>query len=167
MNSGPGRIRWRGDHARLNKRWRCSLAFISKSILDRHHQSKLKLKFSICLSNLCHQNFQNIVTWGVELRSRNTIWCWCMLWCEIHLSSTNHFKSNHKRLFAYTALKTSKTDKKKSRKCEKSDIVISRKNAPVAELSKTESFPRTIFSQMTCSWWKVRKNWFQKTFLVF
>ena len=73
MNSGPGRIWWRGDHARLNKWWRCSLASISKSILDRHHQSKLKLKFNICLSNLCHQNFQNIVTWGVELRSRNTI----------------------------------------------------------------------------------------------
>ena len=32
---------------------------------DRHHQSKLV--------NFGHQNFQNIVTWGVELRSRNTI----------------------------------------------------------------------------------------------
>ena len=73
MNSGPGRIWWRGDHTRLNKRWRCSLAFISKSILDRHHQNKLKLKFNLCLSNVCHQNFQNIVTWGVEWRSRKTI----------------------------------------------------------------------------------------------
>ena len=73
MNSGPGRIWWGGDHARLNKRWRCSLAFISKSILDRHHQSKLKLKFNLCLSNFCHQNFQNLVTWGVEWRLRNSI----------------------------------------------------------------------------------------------
>ena len=47
---------------------------ISKSILGRHHQSKLKLKFlNLCLSNFCHQNFQNIVTWGVELRLRNII----------------------------------------------------------------------------------------------
>ena len=30
-------------------------------------------KFNLCLSNFCHQNFQNIVTWGVELQSRNTI----------------------------------------------------------------------------------------------
>ena len=44
-----------------------------KLYLDRHHQSKLKLKFNLCLSNFCQQNCQNIVTWGVELQSRNTI----------------------------------------------------------------------------------------------
>ena len=27
-------------------------------------------------------------------------WFWCILWCEIHLSSANHFKSDHKILFA-------------------------------------------------------------------
>ena len=73
MSYGPGRIWWRGEHARLEKWWRCSPACISKLYLDRHHQSKLKLKFNLCLSNFCHQNFQNIVTWGVELQSRNTI----------------------------------------------------------------------------------------------
>ena len=73
MNYGPGRIWWRGEHARLEKWWRCSSACISKLYLDRHHQSKLKLKFNLCLSNFCQQNFQNIVTWGVELQSRNTI----------------------------------------------------------------------------------------------
>ena len=73
MNYGPGRIWWRGEHARLEKWWRCSPACISKLYLDRHHQSKLKLKFNLCLSNFCQQNFQNIVTWGVELQSRNTI----------------------------------------------------------------------------------------------
>ena len=73
MNYGPGRIWWRGEHARLEKWWRCSPACISKLYLDRHHQSKLKLKFNLCLSNFCQKNFQNIVTWGVELQSRNTI----------------------------------------------------------------------------------------------
>ena len=73
MNYGPGRIWWSGEHARLEKWWRCSPACISKLYLDRHHQSKLKLKFNLCLSNFCQQNFQNIVTWGVELQSRNTI----------------------------------------------------------------------------------------------
>ena len=33
----------------------------------------LKLKFNLYLSNFCHQKFQNIVTWGVELQLRNTI----------------------------------------------------------------------------------------------
>ena len=47
------------------------MACISKLYLDRHHQSKLKL--NLCLSNFCQQNIQNIVTWGVELQSRNTI----------------------------------------------------------------------------------------------
>ena len=50
-----------------------------KLYLDRHHQSKLKLKFNLCLSNFCQQNFQNIVTWGVELQSCNTIFaCFSM-----------------------------------------------------------------------------------------
>ena len=45
MNSGPGRIWRRGEHARLKKRWRCSSACSSKKILDRHHFTKLILKF--------------------------------------------------------------------------------------------------------------------------
>ena len=47
---------------------------------------------------------------------------------------------------AYTALKNVKNWQKKSRKSGKSDIVISGKNAPVAELSKAESFSLKFFS---------------------
>ena len=35
--------------------------------------TKASLKFNLCLSNFCQQNFQNIVTWGAELQSCNTI----------------------------------------------------------------------------------------------
>ena len=40
---------------------------------------------------------------------------------EIHLSSANHFKSDHKWALckAYSALKTSKTDKKVTKKWKK------------------------------------------------
>ena len=73
MNSCLGQIWWRDEHVRLNKRWCCWPACILKSILDRHHQTKLKLKFCLCLSNSCQKIFQNVVTWDVELCSRNTI----------------------------------------------------------------------------------------------
>ena len=98
MNSGPGRIWWRGEHARLKKRWRCSPTCISKSILDRHHQTKLKLKFYLCQSNSCQKIFQNIVTWGVELRSRNTIFaCFPIesLFSGVHPSNTHTESSKY------------------------------------------------------------------------
>ena len=77
-------------------------------------------------------------------------WCWCILWCEIGGPTSEFYKSfqvwsQEALCKAYTALKTSKTDKKVTKMWKKSDIVISRKNAPVAELSKTESFSSDNF----------------------
>ena len=91
QNSSLGWIWWRGKHARLNKGWSCSSACISKSNFDRHHQTKLRLKIYLCLSNFCQQNFQNIVTWGVELRSRNTIFAYIPM--ESLFSGVRPFRS--------------------------------------------------------------------------
>ena len=84
-------------------------------------------------------------------RSRSISWK-----CKIHMVK-----------WAHPPLKTSKTDKKVTKKWKKWYCHFSEKRSCyVAELSKTESFPLTSFSQMNSSWWKVRKNRFQKTFLV-
>ena len=56
-------------------------------------------------------------------------------------------------------LQNAKKWQKKSGKSAKSELTISRKNALVAKLNKTESSPLTLFSQMTPSWWKVTKKY--------
>ena len=99
-------------------------------------------------------------------------WYWYILPFEIHFSPANHLKSNHNRLFEGLKLLqkrpklTKKKKKKKSGKSGKSEFTISWKNALVAKLNKTESSPLTLFSQMTHSWWKVRKEYMSENFFV-
>ena len=71
---------------------------------------------------------------------------------EIHFSPANYLKSNHCRFFEGLKL-LQKCPKltKKSGKSGKSEFTISRKNALVAKLNKTEGSPLTLFSQMTHS----------------
>ena len=71
MNFGPSHFWWRDRHTRAEKLWRCSRACILKCKLDWHHEIRLKIKFRPWLRDLCEQNFQNIVTWGVKLQSHN------------------------------------------------------------------------------------------------
>ena len=65
-----------------------------------------------------------------------------------------------------TVSKTPKTDKKVTGKSAKRELTISRKNALVAKLNKTESSPLTLFSQMTQSWWKVRQKYMSEKCFV-
>lgn len=58
--------RWRGGCTGSNKWWRCLLARILKSKLDRHQKIKLKIKFHLYISDSWQQNIQNIVTWGLK-----------------------------------------------------------------------------------------------------
>ena len=55
-----------GDFTGRIKRWRSSLARISKVYLDRHQKRKLKIKFHLYLSDSKHQNIKKIVTWGLK-----------------------------------------------------------------------------------------------------
>ena len=88
-----------------------------------------------------------------------------LMWTTYEFCKSFQVQSQEALCKDYTALKTSKTNKS-HQKVGKSDIAIFRKNAPVAEVSKTESFPLTLFFQMTPCWWKVRKSRFQKKKLV-
>ena len=49
-----------------------------KKILDRHQNTKLKIKFNLYLSDSCQRNIQKIVTWGIKSQKSKA--------CFVHVS---------------------------------------------------------------------------------
>jgi hypothetical protein len=61
-----GRKRFVGARVGSNKRWRCSCARTVKSKLDRHQIISILRKFNIYTRDICDQNIEKIVTWGLK-----------------------------------------------------------------------------------------------------
>ena len=127
--------------------------------------------------NLRYTQMRSIPYWLPKSMGGGDKWSKCRYFCkmfmvliyslEIHFSPANHLKSNHNRFFeGLKLLQKRQKLTKKSGKSGKIEFTISRENAPVAKLNKTESSPLTLFSQMTHSWWKVRKKYMSENFFV-
>ena len=111
--------------------------------------------------------------WGGVINGANVFisarcsWYWYIFPFEVHFSPAKHLKSNHMKVFErFKLLQKGQKLTKNARKSGKSEFAISRENALVAKLNKTESSPLTLFSKMIPSWWKVRKKCMSENFCV-